>query len=91
MKAEIIKELRKKIADALLFNWGEARIQMDAVDQINLLAALDELERVRPLVEAVEADNGQPSMVEVQLRAHMNPEKLERILRAALALKEGEK
>jgi len=50
-----------------------------------------DLEKVRPLIEAVMADDSEPSFVEVQLRAHMNNAKLERLLCAALALREGEK
>jgi len=42
-----------------------------------------ELARWRPLIEAARAEDSEPSFVEVQLRAHMNCEKLERLLLAA--------
>ena len=38
--------------------------------------------------EAAMADDSEPSFIEVQLRAHMNVEKLERLLRAALKLRD---
>jgi len=47
----------------------------------------EQLAKQRPLIEAVMAEDAEPSFIEVQLRAHMNVEKLERLLRAALALR----
>ena len=47
-----------------------------------------ELTKQRPLIEAAMADDSEPSFIEVQLRAHMNTAKLERLLRAALKLRE---
>lgn len=44
--------------------------------------------KILVLLEAVEADDKDPSSVEVQLRTHMNTNALELILRAALGLKE---
>jgi len=49
------------------------------------------LEHQRPLIEAVMAEDTEPSFIEVQLRAYMNTAKLERLLRAALALREEKK
>lgn len=43
---------------------------------------------IRNVLEAIEADTGKPSCVEVQVRAHMNSAPLERIFQAILSLKE---
>jgi len=43
--------------------------------------------RILNLLEAVEVEDTEPSFIEVQLRAHMNVEKLERLLCAARALR----
>jgi len=56
-----------------------------------IVEMMDEAERQRPLIEAVMAEDTEPSFIEVQLRAHMNTAKLERLLRAALALREEKK
>ena len=46
-----------------------------------------ELAKQAPLIAAVMAEDTEPSFIEVQLRAHMNVEKLERLLGEALKLR----
>ena len=64
----------------------EKMLTADLTRDVN--EAHTQLAKRAPLIEAVMADDSEPSFIEVQLRAHMNVEKLERLLRAALKLRD---
>jgi len=76
-------ELGKMLIDDLTRDLNEENARAEKAEA--------ELAKQAPLIEAVMAEDTEPSFIEVQLRAHMNTAKLERLLRAALKLREEKK